>query len=192
MSIWYPRMPAKRLRVTVRITLLGILAAGTYGALHDQISYSISPEYFTKLKFRQFARADFGWPPRVFASEVGFLGTWWVGLLAGWVLGRAGLAELTETTTRNYVARAVAIVISVGASAGVIGALIGVAVSRGDLSDWAEWQRLLTLRDVPAFVIVAYLHAAGYLGGLLGLAFAIVYVRRALSRQRRINATIRS
>jgi hypothetical protein len=180
MSFWYPRMPAKRLRVMVRITLLGIVAAGAYGALHDQISYTISPEYFTKLKFRQFAYADFGWPPRVLVSEVGFLGTWWVGLIAGWTLARVGLAELTETASRNHVARAFAIVLGVGASAGLIGALLGMAASRGDLTDWSEWQRALALRDLPAFVIVAYLHAAGYIGGILGLICAIVYVRRAL------------
>jgi len=184
MSFWYPRMSARRFRVAVQITLLGIIAAGAYGALHDQISYTISPEYFTKLKFRQFAYADFGLPPRVFAAEVGFLGTWWVGLLAGWLLARIGLAEMTETGTRTYIARAFAIVIGVGAMTGLAGALVGVAVSRSELSGWAEWQRKADLQDLPAFVTVAYLHAAGYLGGLLGLICAIVYVRRCLSRNR--------
>jgi hypothetical protein len=66
------------------ISLLGAVIAGLYGAVHDQISYSISPEYFTKMKFEQFSYADFGFPPRVCASEVGFLATWWVGLFAGW------------------------------------------------------------------------------------------------------------
>src|SRR5438132_7621148 len=115
MSIWYPKMPVRRFRIMVQIAVLGALVAGMYGALHDQISYTISPEYFTEMKFRQFAYANFGWPPRMFASEVGFLGTWWVGLIAGWILARVGLAELTETGTRNYLIRAFAIVIGVGA-----------------------------------------------------------------------------
>ena len=45
------------------IAALGAVLAGCYGALHDQISYTISPEYFTKVKFEQFRYADFGWPP---------------------------------------------------------------------------------------------------------------------------------
>jgi hypothetical protein len=31
-----------------------IIIAGLYGIIHDQITYSISPEYFTKFKYRQF------------------------------------------------------------------------------------------------------------------------------------------
>lgn len=33
----------------------GCLISGVYGALHDQISYTVSPEYFHAFKFRQFA-----------------------------------------------------------------------------------------------------------------------------------------
>ena len=53
----------------------GALIAGAYGILHDQITYTISPEYFTKLKFEQFHYANFGLPRRVFVGEVGFLAT---------------------------------------------------------------------------------------------------------------------
>ena len=79
-----------------RMALLGAAIAGPYGALHDQISYIISPEYFTKMKFRQFSYADFGWPDRVFAAEVGFLATSWVGLFGGWFVARAGLAGMPK------------------------------------------------------------------------------------------------
>jgi hypothetical protein len=79
MNLLYPKFPANRLPFMVRIALLGGVVAGSNGAVHDQVSYAISPEYFTKLKFKQFSWADFGWPPRLFAGEVGFLATWWVG-----------------------------------------------------------------------------------------------------------------
>ena len=67
--------------------LMGALIAGLYGVVHDQITYSMSPEYFTRVKFFQFHYADFGLPPRSFVAEIGFLATWWVGLIAGWFLG---------------------------------------------------------------------------------------------------------
>jgi hypothetical protein len=162
----------------VRIALLGAAIAGPYGALHDQISYSIAPEYFTKLKFKQFSYADFGWPPRVFAAEVGFLATWWVGLLAGWFLARAGLAAMPHPARRRCLIRAFAILLVVGATIGLLGALTGVAVTRGDLSAWRGVQQNLQVVDVRGFVIVAFLHWAGYIGGLIGLIAAILYVRR--------------
>jgi len=167
------------------IALLGAIVAGSYGALHDQISYAISPEYFTKLKFRQFADADFGWPPRVFASEIGFLATWWVGLFGGWFVARAGLAEIPPPSRRKCVVRAFAIVLTVASLIGAIGALLGVVVTRvSDLREWSEAQQALGIQDLRAFVIVAYLHFAGYLGALAGLILAIVYVRRCLARSR--------
>ena len=32
----------------------GCLNAGVYGALHNQISFTVSPDYFFAFKFRQF------------------------------------------------------------------------------------------------------------------------------------------
>ena len=53
--------------------VVGALIAGVYGVFHDQITYSISPEYFTRLKFLQFHYADFGFPARVPESPNGSL-----------------------------------------------------------------------------------------------------------------------
>ncbi len=78
MNIFYPTMPAKRWSALLCMAGFGALAGGLYGAVHDQISFSISREYFTRMKFIQFAWADFGWPERLFAAEVGFLATWWM------------------------------------------------------------------------------------------------------------------
>lgn len=184
MNFLYPRIPAGRLPAIVHIALLGVAVAGCYGALHDQVSYTISREYFTRLKFRQFAYADFGAPPRLFAAEVGFLGTWWVGLLAGWFVARAGLAEIPAPARWPCTVRAFAIIMAVAALAGLIGAVLGVVKTvDGDLGGWHYWQQKLSIDDMRGFVIVAYLHAAGYLGALLGLILAVAYVRTSLARQ---------
>ena len=106
MTFWYPNFPPRQLPTIIRIAAVSALVTGIYGALHDQVSYSIAPEYFTKLKFKQFHWADLSWPPRVFAALVGFLATWWVGLIGGWLLARYGLAELAELSPRRYFARA--------------------------------------------------------------------------------------
>jgi len=169
----------------IRIALTGAAVAGLYGALHDQISYSISPEYFTKMKFYQFSYADFGWPPRVFVSEIGFLATWWVGLFAGWFLARIGLTEIPIPVQRQAVVKAFAIVLLVTATCALIGVLLGWVVTQSsDLNDWNHHQHALGIKDLPSFVIVAYLHLAGYVGALIGCLLAIVYVRRCVARSR--------
>ena len=55
---------------------------------------------------------------------------------------------------------------------------------KGDLDNWHDWKQYLGIEDLRAFVIVAYFHAAGYLGALAGLILAVVYVRRCLAKSR--------
>ena len=166
----------------LRIAALGAVIAATYGAIHDQVSYSISAEYFTKLKFHQFRWADHGWPRRVFVAEVGMLATWWVGLIAGWVLGRIGFADPVTVSMRRDVLRAFGIILGVAAVSGVAGVLLGTAAAHGDVSGWDAWRENLDLTDVRSFVIVAYLHWASYLGAVLGLVLAVMDARRRRPR----------
>lgn len=93
MNLIYPRLPPGAVRVLLALAWRGALIAGLYGIVHDQLTYTLSPEYFTLLKFRQFAWADFGGPPRLLVAEIGFLATWWVGALAGWLIGRVTVAH---------------------------------------------------------------------------------------------------
>ncbi|HZZ29299.1 MAG TPA: hypothetical protein VFE46_14975 [Pirellulales bacterium] len=161
------------------IAALGAVLAGCYGILHDQVSYTISPEYFTKLKFHQFWYANFGWPQRIYASEVGFLASWWVGLIGGWILARLGLDRVPQQ--RACIKRAFAMVFAIAVVVGAIGLALGSYVAHHtDLNGWKDWRDNLDLQDLPAFVTVAYLHWASYLGALLGIATAGVYVRRVI------------
>jgi hypothetical protein len=41
-----------------------MLVAGLFGIIHDEISYSVSNEYFTKFKFIQFRLLDTNLPDR--------------------------------------------------------------------------------------------------------------------------------
>src|ERR1035438_1926964 len=88
MNILYPKIRRTWLPAMLGYSVLGAVLAGLYGIVHDQVTYSISNEYFTRLKFSQFHYADFGLPPRVFVAEIGFLATWWVGFVAAWFIAR--------------------------------------------------------------------------------------------------------
>jgi hypothetical protein len=180
MNLLWPSMSRARLAASVRIAAIGAAVAAAYGVVHDQISFTISPEYFTKMKFEQFAWADpraAGAPDRVFVAEIGALATWWVGAIAGWCLARVGFRDPAAAEKRD-IARALGVMLGVTGACGLVGALVGWVVSRGDLVGWSRWREGLGLRDVPSFVIVAWLHAASYVGGGLGAVVAVVRVRR--------------
>ena len=80
----------KKFAVYLLVVALAIIVAGLYGMIHNQISYTVAPEYFTKFKFRQFGLTDIPLPNRVRASIVGFLASWWMGIPIGLLVGAAG------------------------------------------------------------------------------------------------------
>src|ERR1700744_4981297 len=86
------------------IVLAAIVIASLYGVGHDQATYSISPEYYTKFKFIQFNLADSGaaqhmTQPRSAVVMVGVKATWWMGLYIGLILGFFSLLLFLDAET---------------------------------------------------------------------------------------------
>ena len=177
MNLLCPKIRLASLPVMFGCAVAGALLAGCYGVVHDQITYSISPEYFTRLKFAQFHYADFGFPPRVYVAEIGFLATWWVGLVAGWFIARVSVPACSRPQAFRCCARGFLIVIAFGFGAAMIGYVLGL-LHGPDYSGWGRMASQLGIVDLPSFVRVAYIHNASYLGGLIGLVTAIIYLRK--------------
>jgi hypothetical protein len=174
----YPRIPLSQLQVMLGVSAVGALLAGVYGILHDQITYCISDEYFTRFKFAQFAYADFGLPSRVFVAEIGFLSTWWVGFFAGWFTARIVIPKVSRPTAVRAVLKAYANVFALAFLAGLVGDILGyLRTLHPDYSDWQEATRAIAVARVDRFVWVAYIHNASYLGGLIGIVTALLYVK---------------
>lgn len=160
--------------------VIGALVAGSYGIVHDQITFTISPEYFTNLKFQQFSYADLGLGARVFVATIGFLATWWVGLVIAWLLARRLIPNQDRQRANLQMLQAFAVVFGCGLLFGIAGFLYGLW--RGPDSDYSAWQWAIqryAITDAWAFVRVAYIHNASYLGGLVGLIVALVTIRPA-------------
>ena len=156
-------------------SVLGAVLAGLYGVLHDQVTYSISHEYFTRLKFSQFHYADFGLPPRVFVAEIGFLATWWVGFIAAWFIARITVPSFPRAATFRHSVRGFLIIFAFALVAAIVGYLASL-LHGSDYSAWEDLSSTLGVLDLPSFVRVAYIHNASYLGALIGLVAAILFL----------------
>ncbi len=143
--------------------------------IHDQITYTISPEYFTRMKFAQFHSANFGFPPRVFVAEIGFLATWWVGLIAAWFLARIALSKFKFPV--RAVLRAMAAIVGFVVLLGIFAYFIGPSLLE-DRPDWRESLESIRVIDQTAFNRVAAIHLAGYSGALIGWIAAMVWFLR--------------
>lgn len=173
-----PRIALADVPPMICVAVIGGIVAGLYGILHDQITYTISPEYFTKLKFAQFRFANFGLADRVFVSTIGFLATWWVGLIAGWFLARRLIPGQPRHHAYRQIRNGIICIFAFALSFGVIGYAYGLW--RGPDADYSSWtwaSQELEISDTWSFVRVAYIHNAGYLGGLVGLVVALAAFR---------------
>ncbi len=164
-SFLLPAADGAVLRQAALLALGGALIAGTFGILHDQITYTISPEYFTRMKFDQFRAADFGFPRRVFVAEIGFLATWWVGLIAAWFLARIALPKFRAPGKR--VINAMVVIVGVTTAFGIAGYFIGPTLF-GNRSDWREAMDSMRVTDVTSFNRVAAIHLGSYAGAFFG------------------------
>jgi len=174
----FPKFRIAWLPVMFGYALLGAAVASIYGILHDQVTYSISPEYFTKMKFHQFDYANFGWPRRVFVAEVGVLATWWVGFVAGWFMARILVPAIGAGT--RLIMRGMAVMFAVAFAGSATGFLLGLRrVHDPNMDNWIAYHAALGIDDLKGFVEVAYIHNASYIGGLCGLLVALIYLWRS-------------
>ena len=166
------------------VGLVGAVIAGIYGICHDQLTYSIGPEYFTKLKFEQFRYADFGFSERVLVGEIGFLASWWVGFVIAWILARRLIPGQPRSVAYRQIAKGFGIVFGCGLAFGIFGFVYGIwRGPEGDYLDWEFATRHLGLSEIWPFARVAYIHNASYLGGLVGMIAALIFVRPTNRRE---------
>ncbi len=173
-----PHVRLADLPAMLGVAFVGALLAAIYGIAHDQLTYTISPEYFTHFKFQQFAYADFGWPDRWFVVVIGALATWWVGGIAAWFLARWSMPGRVRNEACRLIAWGFLCIFACALVFGIAG--YGYGVWRGSGGDYSAWEPSLRARgisDTWGFVRVAYVHNAGYAGALVGLIAGVVLVR---------------
>lgn len=159
------------------IIFLSVFIAGFYGVLHDQLTYSISPEYYTKFKFIQFGMYAYGEDtvlaqPRLYVAFVGFLATWWMGPPIGFILALVGLLQKDAKRMMSVTLLALAIAVAITFFTGIGGLIYGKYI----LSETGvDWWLPDTLTEKKNFIAVGSMHNFSYLGGLLGVFAGIFY-----------------
>lgn len=145
---------------------LACVAAGAYGVLHNQISYTVSPEYFTKFKFIQFSVGPI-LRGRVGAGVVGWAASWWMGALIAMVLIPLTWRAATHGQFVRTLFRAYGVVVLTTLAVGLIalaGGFIFIDASIGSFERYG-----LAIDDDVAFARAGNMHNFSYLGGVIGV-----------------------
>jgi hypothetical protein len=147
--------------------------AGIYGFLHDQISYTVSPEYFTKLKFQQFYIPEVLYN-RIGAGIVGIKATWWMGLVIGIIIIPIGLII---PGWKNYFIIMVWTFIYIILTAlimGIIALIYGLI--KYDINNLPNFNVPDGVENAVNFCVVGNMHNFSYIGGLIGIVVGIINI----------------
>lgn len=171
----------KKFGVYILIVVLAVFLAGLYGVVHNQISYTVAPEYFSKFKFRQFGFVDTPLPDRVRASMIGFLASWWMGIPIGLMVGAAGFIH--RDAGRMLCISLWSLLVAVGFTLlfGLGGLLYGYAqTAHIDIAEYRGWFIPEDVTDLRRFLCAGYMHNSSYLGGVIAIfvAWAFHFVMR--------------
>lgn len=167
------------------IVILSVVMAGLYGILHDQVTYTISHEYYTEFKFIQFGLTEETAKvasPRYLVALTGWMATWWVGLIIGLTFGLIVL-PVKDLKTRSLIAfRALAIVLKIAVISGGVGYIGGSLFITGKPEAYYIPDNLTSVSE---FVTVGSIHNFSYAGAFIGMLAGIFYIEKIKSKFRR-------
>jgi hypothetical protein len=173
----------KKALIFIPLVIIAILMAALYGAIHNQISYTVAPEYFTKFKFVQFGLLGSGVAERVGASIVGVLASWWMGLPLGLILAGVGFIQRDYKRMLAITLISFLVVVVVALLVGLLGLLYGyIQTTTFELNDYGGWFIPEGLEQPRRFLCAGYMHNSSYLGALIALPIAILFQVHAKHR----------
>jgi hypothetical protein len=160
------------------IVLMCIVAAISYGILHDQITARICVEYFTIGHAPIFGTDD----PTLLGLGWGVLATWWVGVMLGVPLATIARAGRWPKRTAASLVRPLAILMAVSATLALLAGSTGALLARAGMIELFDPMSSLVPRERHiAFLADLWAHNASYLAGFVG--GGIVMLRVWLSRK---------
>ena len=166
----------RKLIVYLSLVFVAIVMAGIYGAVHNQLSYTISSEYFTKFKLYQFGYLDAQVPERIRASLVGIRASWWMGFPISLLAGFPGFIHPDHKKMLRVSIQAFLVALAFTFIFGLGGLLYGFwQTSNLDISAFSDWYLPFGLEDPRRFICAGYMHNSTYLGGILSIPISWIY-----------------
>ncbi|HMD61763.1 MAG TPA: hypothetical protein VKG78_10035 [Opitutaceae bacterium] len=166
-----------RFRAFLALLVIALPIAGVFGAFHDQISYTVSEEYFTKFKFHQFGFLNPAVPERIRAAAVGFLASWWMGIPIGLLVAPVSFICGSSRDMLTFGIRSYWVLVAFAGLFALGGLLFGYgATAHIELSQYAYWYIPPNVAHLRRFLCAGYMHNSAYLGGIVGVLASWAYL----------------
>jgi hypothetical protein len=165
---------------------IAVIAAVIYGIVNDQITATVSPEYYSVFKRDQFEpiMGLMFAPTRVVALVTGTMGTWWYGLFLGIMLGICSMVgRCAPLPTRRYI-QAVGWVMTTTMGVSVLFGVVAYIAEPFIKPDVVHWPFLAGIEDVRSAFAVGWWHNGAYLGAFAASIVAGYRVQRERMRDK--------
>ncbi|TXF77682.1 hypothetical protein [Chryseobacterium sp.] len=156
-----------------KIIFYSVIIASLFGAIHNQISYSVSSEFFTNFLFGNFGTHEWNLKNnRLEASIVGIIGSYWVGLILGIIYIIVFLFMRTENNFKDIIN---AILINIGCA--FLGSFIAYLIAKY-LIDYENSGVFIDFgtQNPQNYLEAAFMNTGSYIGGILGVIAGIIYL----------------
>ncbi|HEX5323229.1 MAG TPA: hypothetical protein VFW40_05540 [Capsulimonadaceae bacterium] len=163
--------------------ILGALAGMLYSILNDQLTVTISHEYFSVFKRREFWWL-LSWcnlteaPTRIQAILVAVAATWWFGLALGVALAGLGLIGKGPLLSTAGYLRGVGLTMLVTAGCSIVFGAVAYLLEPAVAPTAENWPFLQGIHNIRNAFAVGWWHNGAYLGAAIGTFAACVYAMR--------------
>ncbi|HVD97624.1 MAG TPA: hypothetical protein VNB90_05415 [Cytophagaceae bacterium] len=163
-----------RILLVLLSILLAIMIAGVYGALYDQITFSISNEFFTQMRFARLGIVEGDVNTRWEVAKIGFVNTWSVGLVLGSILSLIGLLHADNKKMFYTTLQAFLIALGTGFLLGMIAYFFSAPsenVSEGvNIVDQKAFNKVLSMNN--------YSYNGAIIGMFIGIGWQVYRTRK--------------
>ncbi|MDL2142010.1 hypothetical protein QQY79_05720 [Flavobacterium tructae] len=172
----------KKVFVFICCIFISVVIAVLFGILHNQLTFTISSEFFTQVLFERYGFVEYGLTtPRVTASIIGVWSTWWIGLIAGFMFGFIGLFCSNAKAMIKSISYVILVMLSITVLVGLLGLSYGF-FGFSNLESTCCFP--LQIKNVQNFIAVSEMHSFSYVGGGIGILIAVLLQIREIKRTR--------
>lgn len=157
-----------RIFVYLSLAIIAPLLAAVYGFIHDQITFSICPEFFQKIRFENYPELPELWHDRTKAGMIGVLNSWKIGIPLGVLLTAVSTIHKQLDRILSYTLTTYAITIIITFVSVMFGMLSSTVLPE-------NWIPLEGINDQLALYKVMNMNNFAYMGGVIGMFLGLTY-----------------
>jgi len=154
--------------IFIALLIIAPMMAGLYGFIHDQITYNISEEFFTKFRFDHYD-FPYAWHPRARAGMIGILNAWKTGIPFGIILTAVGRIHMNTHKLLVYTFYTYLLTFFMSFAFSIAAAYMPVPADIVAL----KLSMPKNILDPIAFQRVVQINNFGYVGGIIGMLMGI-------------------